>query len=258
MSPSSPQAAPSFKDHFSADAAAYSAQRPTYPAALFDWLAAVAPRRGVAWDVGCGGGQASLGLAERFRRVHASDPSAAQLAHAPAHPRIAYVRAQAEACPLADRTLDLILAAQAAHWFDLPAFYAQVARAARPGALLALVSYGPIEGEGPIGDALARVYHGRLHDHWPPERAHVEDGYRRLPFPYPEIAAPALAIAVQWPLERLVGYIGTWSATAAFRRATGEDPLPAVRATLSAAWPQPETPQPFRFPLAIRAGRAPA
>ena len=70
-----------------------------------------------------------------------------------------------------------VLAAQAAHWFDLPVFYAEAARVGRPGALLALVSYGPILGEGDVGAALADIYHGPIHDHWPAERAHVEDGY---------------------------------------------------------------------------------
>jgi len=246
-----------FKDHFSAGAAAYSAQRPTYPAALFEWLAATAPAREAAWDVGCGGGQASHALVERFGKVHATDASAAQLAQAPAHPRIRYHCARAEACPLPDRSVDLILAAQAAHWFDLPAFYAEAARVARPRAVLALVSYGPIEGKGAVGAALDALYHGPLHDFWPPERAHVEDGYRRLPFPYPEIATPDLAIAVAWPLDRLVGYIGTWSATAAYRRTTGEDPTPAVETALAAVWGAPETPRRFRFPLALRVGRAP-
>lgn len=248
---------PAFKDHFSAGAAAYSAMRPTYPAALFNWLADQAPALGAAWDCGCGNGQASLALAERFAMVFATDPSAAQIAQAPAHPAIAYRTERAEASGLPDRAVDLILAAQAAHWFDLPAFYAEAARVGRAGALLALVSYGPILGEGAVGAALADIYHGPIHPHWPAERAHVEDGYRALPFPYPELSTPDLAIEVDWPLDRLIGYIGTWSATAAYRKAEGEDPLPAFRAKLAAVWGPPERTQRFRFPLAIRAGTLP-
>lgn len=66
-----------FKDHFSGHAAAYAAARPAYPEALFGWLAAQCPRRELAWDAGCGNGQASVALAAHFRRVHAGDPSAA-------------------------------------------------------------------------------------------------------------------------------------------------------------------------------------
>ena len=60
-----------FKDHFSGHAAAYARARPTYPDALFDWLAARCDRHDLAWDAGCGNGQASLALADRFRRIHA-------------------------------------------------------------------------------------------------------------------------------------------------------------------------------------------
>ena len=42
-----------------------------------------------------------------------------------------------------DASVDLVLVAQAAHWFDLPAFYAEVARVLRPGGVLAVWSSGP-------------------------------------------------------------------------------------------------------------------
>src|SRR5687768_5001801 len=107
-----------FKDHFSGHAAAYAQARPTYPPALFDWLAAACPRRDLAWDAGGGNGQASLALADRFAHVHASDPSTTQIDAAPTHPRIAWRVEPAEACSLGDGTADLVTVAQAYHWFD--------------------------------------------------------------------------------------------------------------------------------------------
>ena len=53
----------SFKDHFSGHASMYAAARPTYPPALFAWLAAQIPNHARAWDAGCGNGQASAALA---------------------------------------------------------------------------------------------------------------------------------------------------------------------------------------------------
>src|SRR5207249_12232626 len=47
----------SFEDHFSEIAAAYAAHRPSYPAALVDFLARLAPGTRLAWDAGCGSGQ---------------------------------------------------------------------------------------------------------------------------------------------------------------------------------------------------------
>jgi hypothetical protein len=52
-----------FTDHFGSVAGAYAHYRPTYPAPLFAWLAAVAPARQRAWDCATGTGQAAVALA---------------------------------------------------------------------------------------------------------------------------------------------------------------------------------------------------
>jgi hypothetical protein len=46
-----------FPDHFSGSAATYAAHRPTYPPALFAWLADAAPARDHAWDCATGSGR---------------------------------------------------------------------------------------------------------------------------------------------------------------------------------------------------------
>ena len=69
----------SFQDHFSKQASLYARYRPQYPAALFEYLASVAPEREAAWDCGTGNGQAALGLAQFFDRVIATDPSEEQI-----------------------------------------------------------------------------------------------------------------------------------------------------------------------------------
>ena len=68
-----------FAEHFSTVASRYAAARPTYPQALFDWIAALAPARDRAWEAGCGSGQATRGLASVFGEVYATDPSACLL-----------------------------------------------------------------------------------------------------------------------------------------------------------------------------------
>ena len=95
MSPMPPGG--TFKDHFSSQAGEYACCRPQYPDDLFDWLARAAPALGEAIDLGTGSGQSAWGLAQHFARVRASDSSAAQLAAARPHPRIAYVCERAEA-----------------------------------------------------------------------------------------------------------------------------------------------------------------
>ena len=131
-----------FKDHFSGHAAAYARARPTYPDALFDWLAAQCAGHALAWDAGCGNGQASIALASRFDRVHASDPSATQVAAAPTHPRVAWHVEPAEQCSLPDASADLVTVAQAYHWFDYERFAAEATRVLRPGGVVAVWAYG--------------------------------------------------------------------------------------------------------------------
>src|ERR1044071_2535923 len=101
-----------FRDHFSHIASAYAAHRPTYPPDLVGYLARLAARRDVAWEAGCGSGQWSVLLAERFQRVIATDPSGEQLSQARSHPRVEYRRESAEASSLGDGTADLAVAAQ--------------------------------------------------------------------------------------------------------------------------------------------------
>ncbi|MDX1420092.1 MAG: class I SAM-dependent methyltransferase, partial [Rubricoccaceae bacterium] len=85
---------------FGAVAERYAASRPTYPDALFAWLAEQSPGRSLAWDCATGSGQAAVALAAHVGAVLATDASEPQLAHARPHPRVRYAVAPAEACPL--------------------------------------------------------------------------------------------------------------------------------------------------------------
>lgn len=106
-----------FKDHFSQSAAGYAAFRPTYPIELVRFLANTASQKEFAWDCGCGSGQLATSLAEEFAQVYATDASAKQIENAIHHPQVRYACAPAEASGVDDQVADLIVAAQAAHWF---------------------------------------------------------------------------------------------------------------------------------------------
>ena len=249
---------PSFADHFSEIAARYAAYRPHDPLALIDALAERCERREVAWDVGCGSGQLSIALADRFARVIAEEPSQAQLAaasplDASLSRHVEYRCAPAEASTLPDRAADLVVSAQAAHWFDWPKFVAEVARVARPGALVALVSYGILEVDGAAGEAVD-AYRHVVQPYWPPGREHVDNGYRDLVWPWPAVEAPAIAMAERWTRDELLGYATTWSATVALIKASGTAALEAFAARLAEVWPGDE-PREIRWPLALRFAR---
>jgi len=244
-----------FPDHFSGIAAAYREFRPAYPAALIGWLAAQAPGRALAWEAGCGSGQFSVSLAVEFARVHATDASAKQIAQAGAHPRVEYAVAPAERSGLTDACADLVCAAQAAHWFDLPAFYAEARRVARPGAVIALLCYEKCAIAPDLDPIVDNFYSRVAGPFWPPERVAVEDGYRALPFPFPMIPAPPFHLEERWNLSQFLGYVATWSATQRLTAVRGLGPFDEFHRSLSAAWSEPESPRLIRWPLRIRAGR---
>lgn len=244
-----------FRDHFAPVAQNYADYRPTYPDSLFAWLASIAPRRELAWDCAAGTGQASVGLAGHFAHVVATDASTAQVAAATHHPRIDYRVAPAEASGLSPNSVDLITVAQALHWFDLAAFYAEVTRVLRHDGILAVWTYGVLTVEGAAVDALVQgFYHNTVGPYWPAERRHVEDGYCSLPFPFSEMIAPPFAMEAAWTLSQLLGYLRSWSATARFAAANGRDPVEPMALQLAPMWGDPERRRTVRWPLALRVG----
>lgn len=107
-------------------------------------------------DVGCGPGQAIRALAPRFTHAFGIDPSEGMISTArslggatsTAEP-IRFEVSTAEdlsslSPPIPDGSIDLITAATAAHWFDLPRFWPQAARILKPGGSVALWSGGPM------------------------------------------------------------------------------------------------------------------
>lgn len=244
-----------FKDHFSSDSASYAAYRPTYPIELVDELANISPSLHRALDCGCGTGQLSVLLAERFEEVIATDASAAQIGKAQPRDGVTYRTALAENSELPDASVDLITVAQAAHWLDLEKFYAEVRRVARPQAAIALITYGALHVEGTVNGAVQHFYYDTIGSYWPAERRHVEDGYRSLPFPFKEVALPPLAIEVQWCLDDLIGYLNTWSAVKAAEKALGSNPVDALAEILLKEWGDPASRRRVTWPLSIRAGQ---
>ena len=240
------------KFDFGSIATGYVAYRPHYPAALVDALRAET-RGDTAWDVGCGSGQLSIALADQFARVIATDPAQPQLDQATPHPRVEYRCAPAETSGLADASVDLVVAAQAAHWFDWPRFLAEVERVARPGALVALVSYGNHAVDGP---AMVPFAHFRdlTAAYWPPGREHVENGYRDLVMPWPAVAAPSVTMTALWTRDELVGYVSTWSATARLVETLGPAAFEELQAELATRWPADEVRE-VRWPLTVRFAR---
>ncbi len=243
---------------FSTVAREYANFRPGYPPELFAWLARVAPQRDAVWDCGCGSGQASTALAGHFSVVHATDVAPEQIAAAKPHARVRYSVAPAEHSGLPAASVDLVTVAQALHWFDVPAFYAEARRVARRGAVLAVWNYPrPKFVDADLDRLFLEFYSGVVGPYWPAERRHIEANYTTLP-PFPaewtELPHPEFGLTLEWSLEQVLGYVSSWSATARYRKALGEDPVPQLRASLQPAWPSSGIAT-IRMPIGLRAAR---
>ena len=240
-------------DHFSDNAVDYAKFRPSYPEALFDWIASQVDRHDLAWDCGCGNGQATEPLALRFTHVVGTDLSAPQIAQAQPHPRIEYRVAPAEACGLTDSTADLVTIAQALHWFDFDRFYAEVRRVLKPDGVIVAWTYQLLRSTPAIDALLMDFYSRVLGPYWPPERKWVDLGYRGMPFPFAALETPTFEIRLQWTLADLLAYIGTWSATRRLLKAEGIAPLPALGQRLATVWGNSTLE--IVWPIAVLAGR---
>lgn len=245
-----------FKDHFSRQASGYAQFRPSYPRAMFEFLASLTTERRLAWDCATGNGQAAIGLADVFERVIATDASAAQIANAIPHQRVEYRVAPAEASGLEPHAFDLVMVAQALHWFDVPAFNAEAERVLKPGGILALVCYTFLKIAPEIDAVVNRFYSDVVGPYWPPERTLIENGYRDLPFPFAQIPTPSFRIEVRWSVEQLAGYLRSWSATQKFITARGVDPVDDLMVELRKAWGNAEAERLVTWPLVLRVGRA--
>lgn len=221
---------------------------------LAAYLATLPRTPTVAWDSGCGSGQLSVPLADYFDRVEATDASEQQLAEAERHPRVNYRRAKSESSGLADASIDLAVCAQAAHWYDLEAYYREVRRIAAPGCAIVLVTYGRGLVDDEIRPVFDHFYEIIAGPYWPPERWIVEDGYRALAFPFREIKTPNIEMHSDWTLAQLFGYVDTWSAVRGMEKAQGRGPYEQFCRELAGAWGDPARTRRITWPLTIRAG----
>lgn len=136
---------PAPEQRFSDRVENYVRYRPGYPQEIIPLLqreAGLSPQSVIA-DIGSGTGiSAGLFLKAGFT-VHAVEPNGDMRAAAErmlSHvPRFHSVNASAQATTLPDHSIDLIVAAQAFHWFNTPETRAEFTRILRPGGHIALI-----------------------------------------------------------------------------------------------------------------------
>jgi SAM-dependent methyltransferase len=117
----------------------YVKYRPSYPREAIDVITAGLAANATAADVGAGTGISARLLAERGLAVVAIEPNQAMREAAEAHPGVVYRDGTAEKTGLDAGAMDLVLSAQAFHWFRAEAALPEFARILRPGGRLALM-----------------------------------------------------------------------------------------------------------------------
>lgn len=238
---------------FGKGAAAYAANRPTYPDALFRWIAEVAPARRLAVDVASGGGQGARGLLPHFERVVATDQSPELLATIPPAPNLTTLAQSADALDLGERA-DVLTVFQALHWFSGEVFWERVRANLASRGVFVVVGYAWFS----VDTVFDRVFHGRvlpvLEPAWSPNNQLLLNGYRDVQIPFAAVPSAAFSIELDWTLEQLVAYVSTWSAVTKIIAATGVNPIEGLIPALQAAWGSAPVRR-VRMPLAVRAFR---
>ncbi|KAJ6518850.1 S-adenosyl-L-methionine-dependent methyltransferase [Mycena sanguinolenta] len=267
------------------DAARYAVSRPTYPRALYDSVLAYheqsleMPGTSARWDhvvdLGCGTGQATAELLRPpqleadlseedeeplgFTRATGVDPSSKMIDAATEHAAtlgargasLKFVQSPAESLGfLQDQSVDMVIAAQAAHWFDWDRLWPELSRVLRHGGTVAFWIYSefrlpqyphltpliteyaqgsdPATSIGPYWEPGRRILNNHLLDIQAPPKgwddltrafftgAHYPD----LPQPHLE---PIMRKTMTWGGAGLHGYLNTFSALHKFHETFPED-----------------------------------
>ncbi len=234
----------------------YSQFRPTYPEDLFDYLAKICPTQDSAWDCGSGNGQAALYLAKHFQNVIATDTSQEQLALAPYLPNIQYVLSPAEETVIPDKSIDLIVIAQALHWFDLDKFYMEVVRVAKPKGFIAGWCYFMPTINEEIDCTLEEIkkiiceYSTNLI-----QIKYVHDQYKTIPFPFKGVCAPKFSMTNKWSCDQFIGHLKTWPSIRKFNSEFGEATLNNYFEKITLQWDRLEKYHLIQWPLNLLLGQ---
>ncbi|PKS11015.1 hypothetical protein jhhlp_002774 [Lomentospora prolificans] len=208
-----PRQETTFRDYTDKQGATYAQHRPGYHPRLWEILLNYHTSSGgqfdLVLDVGCGPGQAVGAVAPRFNRAIGIDPSEGMLniarsiggTSANSEP-IRFEISSAELLgtdlspPVEEGSVDLIIAATCAHWFNMSEFWPRAAKVLKTGGTVAFWVSGPlvVDSSVPnaerIREALDRL-HERLDDYFEPGNRVVSDLYKDilLPWTIPEPVA---------------------------------------------------------------------
>jgi len=243
------------KDLFSKQSDLYARYRPTYPKELFEYIISFVKVKNITWDCATGNGQAAVVLADHFKKVIATDISAAQIDKAVKKENIEYSVCPAESTPFTDNTFDLVTVAQAYHWIKWNEFKKEVTRVCKPNAVIAVWTYyNRITDDDKIDKAVNDFYQNVTKPYWDYERRYVEEKYTTVEFDYELLPVKEFETVMHWQREDLFGYVSSWSAVQKFIKTNGYSPVPILEEEINKLWPEGETKK-VVFPIYLKLGR---
>lgn len=228
----------------------YAEHRPQYPGELFRELAQSCQGTDLAWEAGCGTGQATKYLSSHFSRIVATDASSDQISKATSLKQVSYLTSSASVSPLANDSADLVFTAQAIHWFDRQAFVNEAIRVLRPQGTFAYLYYSTMQEDSAITATTNRELSNIFNNHGPAEwRNAYETPDFSLPFQAFEFRQ--YLMEANWNFIQLSNYLHTRIDIKACEEATGSDPVVPLMQKLAEHWPDPEVTVTFRWPVTL-------
>lgn len=208
------------------------------------------------WDCATGNGQAAVSCTRYFSQVDATDISAEQIKHCLSNAKINYTVSPAETTAFADNSFDLIMVAQALHWFNQEKFFQEAERVLKPNGILAIFGYAFFEIAPDIDTLIYENLLVPIDRFWAKGNRLLISGYKDVTMPFEEIIVPQnFAMQVEWTQQQLLEYLRTWSAVKRFTEELGVDPVARLESKIKPFWKDPEKAKPVKMPLFVRASR---
>ena len=241
------------KDNFSKQAVDYSKFRPQYPEEMIEYIISFVNNKSTALDIATGNGQVAHKLSAYFKKVYATDISQKQLDNAIQAENVIYSKEPAENTSFENQKFDLIVVAQAVHWFDFEVFYKEIYRILKPDGIFAVLGYGLFTTNTDSDKILKHFYYDIVGPYWDAERKYLDENYETIPFPFEEIPTKKFENQFNWTFETLIGYLQTWSSVQHYISQNNKNPIDLIYDDLKKSWQKND--QKVTFPLLLRIGK---
>jgi SAM-dependent methyltransferase len=224
---------------FGAAADAYERARPSYPEAAIDWLLPHGAHR--ILDLGAGTGKLTRHLRARGLDVVAVEPSEGMRARfSRGLPHVPVLAGSAEAIPLGDASVDVVVVGQAWHWFDPARAVPEVARVLKTGGWLGLI-WNIRDRRDPWMDAFSALEPDHDNSEADSESPRVGPPFgpvERFDLPWRQSTTPAALIDLLASRSYVIVLPEAERATllANVRRFLADDPVTAGKAEISAPY----------------------